>query len=90
IAAHRGGVTTVLVPKENEKDLVELPAQIKKALEIQLVEHMDEVLKAALAAEPADFMRDGVHEIDDIHEVQTVPAVPTISPTDVPHPAGVN
>jgi ATP-dependent Lon protease len=90
IAAHRGGVTTVLVPKENEKDLVELPAQIKKALEIQLVEHMDEVLRAALAAEPADFMRDGVHEIDDIHEVQTVPAVPTISPTDVPHPAGVN
>ena len=90
LAALRGGIKRVLIPKDNEKDLKDLPAVIKKAITFIPVEHMDEVLKAALAAEPADFMRDGVHEIDDIHEVQTVPAVPTISPTDVPHPAGVN
>ena len=87
IAAHRGGVQTVLIPKENVKDLKDLPVTIKKALEIIPVEHMDEVLSASLAAEHSEFLKDGFHEIDDIYEVGQPPAVPT---AEVPHPAGVN
>mgnify|MGYP001807615929 CR=1 FL=1 len=87
IAAHRGGVQTVLIPKENVKDLKDLPVTIKKALEIVPVEHMDEVLSASLAAEHSEFLKDGFHEIDDIYEVGHPPAVPT---AEVPHPAGVN
>jgi ATP-dependent Lon protease len=49
IAAHRAGIKTVIVPKENEKDLVEIPANVKKKLRFVFVEHMDEVLKEALA-----------------------------------------
>jgi ATP-dependent Lon protease len=48
LAAHRAGITTVLLPKENEKDLVELPDDVRAALEIRLVETADEVLQLAL------------------------------------------
>ncbi|TMI87928.1 MAG: endopeptidase La [Bacillati bacterium ANGP1] len=48
IAAHRAGIKTVIVPKENEKDLVEIPNNVKKKIRFVFVEHMDEVLKEAL------------------------------------------
>lgn len=48
LAAHRGQIKTVVIPKENEKDLKEVPKNIKGALDIYCVEHMDEVLKHAL------------------------------------------
>jgi ATP-dependent Lon protease len=48
LAAIRGGIRTVLIPAENEKDLVELPAAVKEALEIIPVSHVDEVLGRAL------------------------------------------
>jgi ATP-dependent Lon protease len=48
IAAHRGGIKKVLIPKENEKDLKDVPKSISKQLEIVPVEHMDEVLSYAL------------------------------------------
>jgi ATP-dependent Lon protease len=48
VAAHRAGIKTVIVPKENEKDLVEIPANVKRKLRFVFVEHMDEVLKEAL------------------------------------------
>lgn len=50
LAAHRGGIKKVLVPKENERDLAELPQAVAKQLEIVLVDHMDEVLAASLVA----------------------------------------
>ncbi len=50
LAAMRGGITTVLIPKENEKDLVELPANIRETLKIIPVAHVDEVLALALAS----------------------------------------
>jgi len=50
LAALRGGIRTVLIPAENEKDLVEIPASVKEALEIVPVEHVDEVLSRALVA----------------------------------------
>jgi ATP-dependent Lon protease len=48
LAAHRSGITTVIVPKENRKDLREVPRRVLKATRIVLVEHMDEVLREAL------------------------------------------
>ena len=49
LAALRGGITTVLIPAENEKDLVEIPASVRDALEIIPVAHVDEVLARALS-----------------------------------------
>jgi len=48
LAAHRGGITTVLIPAENEKDLVDIPDNIKKNLDIKPVHWIDEVLEVAL------------------------------------------
>jgi ATP-dependent Lon protease len=48
LAALRGGITTVLIPEENEKDLIELPSTVKEGLEIIPVTHVDEVLARAL------------------------------------------
>ena len=45
----RGGITKVLIPAENEKDLAEIPANIREGLEIVAVAHVDEVLAQALA-----------------------------------------
>jgi len=52
LAALRGGISTVLIPKENEKDLAEIPDKIKKDLEIRPVEWIDEVLEIALVSQP--------------------------------------
>ncbi len=48
IAAHRGGIKTVLIPKENEKDLKDIPKLVSRSMTIIPVEHMDEVLGHAL------------------------------------------
>ena len=48
LAAHRGLLKTIIIPKENEKDLKEVPKLILSALEIHCVEHMDEVLRHAM------------------------------------------
>ena len=48
LAAHRVGIRTVLLPKDNEKDLADIPAEIQAALAMQFVETMDEVLALAL------------------------------------------
>ena len=50
LAAHRGNIKSVIIPKDNEKDLADVPVNILKALEIIFVEHMDDVLKVALIA----------------------------------------
>ncbi len=52
LAAHRGGITTVLIPKDNEKDLVEIPKNIKSGLEIISVRWIDEVISMALEKMP--------------------------------------
>jgi ATP-dependent Lon protease len=48
LAALRGGIKTVLIPAENEKDLVEIPASVTEGLEIISVSHVDEVLAHAM------------------------------------------
>jgi ATP-dependent Lon protease len=48
LAAHRAGVTTVLIPKDNARELELIPSHVREALEIIPVEHMNEVLARAL------------------------------------------
>ena len=52
LAAHRGGIKTVLIPSENEKDLVEIPDNIKGNLDVRAVKWIDEVLGVALTQQP--------------------------------------
>ncbi|WXA87860.1 endopeptidase La [Pendulispora rubella] len=54
LAAHRSGITTVIVPRENRKDLREVPRRVLRATRIVLVEHMDEVLREALCLDDPD------------------------------------
>jgi ATP-dependent Lon protease len=48
LAAHRIGVTTIILPRENEKDLADVPKNVLEVLTVELVDHIDEVLKIAL------------------------------------------
>src|SRR5438132_1188538 len=58
LAAHRGGIKKVLIPIENEKDIRDIPAVILKSIQIELVEHMDEVLRKALVLrDPESYLR---------------------------------
>ena len=58
LAAHRAGIKTVLIPKENKKDLKDIPKKIRKQLRIVPVEFVDEVLREALVLEkPEEFGR---------------------------------
>ncbi len=52
LAAHRGGIKTVLIPQQNVKDLADIPENIKNKLEIHPVQWIDEVLALALASQP--------------------------------------
>ncbi len=56
LAAHRGGIKKIIIPKQNEKDLKDIPASISKKLEIVTVEHMDEVLPHALVLAPGETL----------------------------------
>ena len=54
LAAHRAGIDTVLIPKENRKDLREIPRRVLNATRIVLIEHADEVLREALCLSDAE------------------------------------
>jgi ATP-dependent Lon protease len=56
LAAHRGGIKKIVIPKENEKDLIDIPSRVLKQVEIVLVEHMDEVLPHALILDEGDTL----------------------------------
>jgi ATP-dependent Lon protease len=51
LAAHRAGIKKVLIPAENEKDIEEIPATVLKTVELEMVAHMDDVLKKALVVD---------------------------------------
>jgi ATP-dependent Lon protease len=83
MAAHRGGILTILIPKENTKDIREIPKKVRAEMRIIPVEHMDEVLRQALVLEnPDTFFR---HP-----EGQPPLGSPTsvASPVESPAPAG--
>jgi len=52
LAAHRGGIKTVLIPEQNVKDLTEIPDNVKNKLEIVPVRWIDKVLEIALESQP--------------------------------------
>jgi len=56
LAAHRSGITTVIVPKENRKDLREVPRRVLKSTRVVLVDHMDDVLREALCLPSPDAL----------------------------------
>jgi len=58
LAAHRGGIKTVVIPKKNERDLKEIPENVREGLEIHPVQWIDEVLDLALAQPVERFSTD--------------------------------
>jgi ATP-dependent Lon protease len=54
LAAHRGQIGTVIIPKDNEKDLAEIPPKILKRVKVVPVQHVDEVLRVALKPDNVD------------------------------------
>jgi len=73
LAALRGGITTVIIPIENEKDLVEIPANVREGLTILPVKHVDEVLAIALTDSlvPVEWT-----EADELAAQPTLPLAP--------------
>jgi len=71
LAAHRGGIKTVLIPSENVKDLAEIPDNIKGRLEIKPVKWIDEVLQLALTRQPVPLA---------MAETQPVAPPPVVQP----------
>ena len=63
LAAQRGGLTTVLIPKDNEKDLADIPDNVKSSLKIIPVAMVDEALSAALVREPMPLAMAGMADI---------------------------
>jgi ATP-dependent Lon protease len=57
MAAHRAGIKTVIVPRRNEKDMVEIPKKIQRDLKFVFVDRMDDVLPVTLLAQPAKQRR---------------------------------
>ena len=64
LAAQRGGLKTVIIPKENEKDLVDIPDNVKGILDIVPVAMVDEALTAALVHEPVPMALETIAEND--------------------------
>ncbi len=80
IAAIRGGITTILIPKDNEKDLAEIPDNVKKAVKVQTINTVDEVIERALVTRPTPIEWDKAAKVrsvgsagsgDDVGEIIT-------------------
>lgn len=65
LAAHRGGITTVVIPKDNEKDLAEVPENVTKGLTIKPVKWIDEVLEIALESAPKSLSEEEYEDNDE-------------------------
>jgi ATP-dependent Lon protease len=63
LAAHRGNIKMVIIPKDNEKDLAEVPQNVQNALKIVFVDHIDEVLKIAFDEEKEKFVATATHDL---------------------------
>ncbi|OYY79930.1 MAG: endopeptidase La, partial [Methylophilales bacterium 16-45-9] len=70
LAAHRGGIKTVLIPQQNVKDLTDVPENIKNHLDIHPVQWIDDVLKLALASTPVPLTTDVTLDENSAKEVQ--------------------
>jgi ATP-dependent Lon protease len=72
LAAHRAGIRNVILPKENEKDLQDLPPDILEVLSVSLVETMDEVLRIALERQPVPRQVSKVPDIEGIRPNENI------------------
>ena len=70
LAAHRIGITTIILPRENEKDLADIPTNVLGALTVELVEHVDEVLKIALVPPTAPAQQETVEPAPELGDVR--------------------
>lgn len=78
LAAHRGSITTVIIPKDNEKDLKDIPKNILKELTVHLAENADDVLKLALELpNPEEFLKERKGLELQIFETPTAPVAAT-------------
>jgi ATP-dependent Lon protease len=77
LAAYRGGITEVILPRENEKDLEEIPAEVREAMEAHLVESMDEVLRLALHDAVSPLVKRG--------KFDEAPPEPPVGPDSLAH-----
>jgi ATP-dependent Lon protease len=77
LAAFRGGITEVILPKENEKDLEEIPTEVREAMEVHLVESMDEVLRLALHGPVSPLAKQG--------KFAEAPSEPPVGPDSLAH-----
>jgi ATP-dependent Lon protease len=66
LAAHREGIKIVIIPKENEKDLQDIPAEVRESLKIDMVETMDQVLQLALVKPLALHVREISEEFNPV------------------------
>lgn len=80
LAALRGGIKTVLIPKENEKDLAELPDNVKSGLEIIPVAHVEDVLARALSGPLT-----AIEWTEEMEASLTAAVVPPVTPAAVTH-----
>jgi ATP-dependent Lon protease len=77
LAAHRAGVSTVLIPEENRKDLKDIPDGVLAEVAIMPVKHMDDVLRYALAVgNPEEFLTEPTHVVDWRATVETTAGDP--------------
>jgi ATP-dependent Lon protease len=83
LAAHRGGVKTVLIPEENVKDLQDIPANAKANLDIVPVRWIDQVLEVALERVPQALADDEVIDVKAAPKVE--PAAPAPAADGLPH-----
>ena len=72
LAAHRAGIKNVILPKENEKDLQDIPSDILEAISVSFVETMDEVLQIALERQPVPRQVSQMSEIKDTRPNENV------------------
>jgi len=75
LAAHRGGIKRILLPAENAKDIKEIPSSILKSLQLDIVHHMDDVLRKALVLEDPDSF------LQELPEGPPPPQFPVVTPT---------
>jgi ATP-dependent Lon protease len=69
LAAHRAGIKKVLIPAENEKDIEEIPASVLKTVELELVSHMDQVLKKAMVTDdPESLFKNAIEQAESKEE----------------------
>ncbi len=88
LAAHRLSISTVIVPRENRKDLREVPRRVLKAMRIVLVEHMDDVLREALCLPNPEQVFGSPKDVMEYVSGELVTHVPLTPPGTKPPPAG--